>query len=141
MDAPLWISSSISPVRNHRFTGLVSKRYNIRCHGCQMFDMCRRIEVRALLQNALLAGLAEPFQSLDTEMYPCGRLISSCRDAAALKFCVVEAVEQEVQSDQEQQLLHLPAPDRSTRSVVGSRKEFHKDLADNTDTWFLIISY
>ena len=55
------------------------------------------------------------------------------------KILIIEAVVQEVQQDPEQLPQHLLLSSKFNQMVVGSRKEFNKNLANNSDTRFFHI--
>ena len=119
-------------------TGLISKRYNIRSHGCHMVDIGSRREVRTLLQ-CFVGRAAEEFQCLDTQAAHAGGHFLLAK-ILRLKFCVLKAVQQEIHQVRHNCFCTFVLQ-QVYQTIVGRRREFYKDLAYNTNSRFLLISY
>ena len=119
-------------------TGLISKRYNIRSHGCHMVDIGGRREVSALLQR-LVDRAAEEFQCLDTQAAHAGSYFLLAK-ILSLKFCVLKAVQQEIHQIRHNCFCTFVLQ-QVYQTIVGRRREFYKNLAYNTNSRFLLISY
>ena len=119
-------------------TGLISKRYNIRSHGCHMVDIGGRRKVRTLLQ-CFVGRAAEEFQCLDTQAAHAGGHFLLAK-ILRLKFCVLKAVQQEIHQVRHNCFCTFVLQ-QVYQTIVGRRREFYKDLAYNTNSRFLLISY
>ena len=79
----------------------------------------------------------EPFQNFDTKISCCGFFLVESK-LFNLEVLVVEAVEQEVQEIRDNSFGSFTFQE-VYQVVIGSRKEFDENFADNADTRFLNV--
>ena len=79
----------------------------------------------------------EPFQNFDTKISCCGFFLFESK-LFNLEVLVVEAVEQEVQEIRDNGFGSFTFQE-VYQVVIGSRKEFDENFADNADTRFLNV--
>ena len=131
-DAPLWISSNISPVRNHpspvwlprdTISHAILPRSSILAGGAKCL----------LFLNASVAGASKPFDSFDSKVVQAVSDFLANPRFSYFEILVIEAVEQEVQKIRNNSLSTFGFQ-KVYQMVVGSRQEFYQDFTNNTDT-------
>ena len=106
---------------------------------CQIVEYVQVDQNVYFFASASLAALAEPFkEALMPRLSDAAWISCDSPRWSALKFCIVEAVEQEV-GQIRYDCFGTFGFEQIYKIVVGSWKEFNKDLSNNTDTWLFDI--